>query len=130
MRILAIAFSGLQTARTRLAAAAENTVHILDRGPKEKVFHARSVTAAPAAGGGVVAHVGERNPAVVPLPDPGAPAGTETFAPNVDPAVEAVEMIRARAAFAAAARLVRAEDERQRHLLDILEDGGRSPPAR
>lgn len=124
MRILAIALSGLQAARTRLAVAAENTVHLIDRGAKDTVFKARSVSTTPAAGGGVVAQVVARNPAVVPLPDPDSPARTQTFAPNVEPAVEAVEIIRARAAFAAAARLVRAEDERHRSLIDILDAGG------
>ncbi len=123
MRILAMALGGLAAARERLAVAAENTVHMLDRGPKDRVFHARTVITAVTADGGVVARIRERRPAVVPLPDFDGTGTARLFAPNVEPAVEAVEMIRARTAFAAAARLVAAESERRRHLIDILDTG-------
>ncbi len=126
MRILAIAVSGMTAARQRLTVAAENTVHMLDRGPPDQVFRARMVTTKATAGGGVSVAINERRPAVLPVPNPDSTGGVSLFAPNVDPVVEAVEMIRARTAFAAAARLVSVESERSHRLLDILdtEDGG------
>ncbi len=125
MRILTIAVSGMTAARQRLNVAAENTVHILDRGPRDQVFRAKTVITAASAGGGVSVRVGERQPAILPVASLDATGPTPLFTPNVDPAREAVEMIRARAAFAAAARLVSAESERSHRLLTILdtEDG-------
>ncbi len=124
MRILAIAVSGMTAARQRLSVAAENIVHMLDRAPRDQVFRARTATTTTAAGGGVSVRIGERQPAILPVANPDAIGATSLFAPNVDPAVEAVETIRARVAFAAAARLVSVDVERGRRLLDILDTEG------
>ncbi|RMF75436.1 MAG: hypothetical protein D6740_00810 [Alphaproteobacteria bacterium] len=96
---------------------------MLDRGPKDRVFHARTAVTTATPDGGVRVRVTERRPAVLPVAEPADSGAEPLFAPNVEPVHEAVEMIRARAAFAAAARLISAESERGDRLLDILDDG-------
>jgi flagellar basal-body rod protein FlgC len=144
MNTLSIATSGLSAASLRLDVAANNIANVLTTGP----LPATSGSGAPAGGaagssnnsnlpavylplqvnqadqssGGTVATVSAVSPGFVAQSDPGAWFANQdglVAAPNVDLASEFVQLLTAKYAFAANAKVVQSFADTTRSLLDI-----------
>lgn len=144
MNTLSIATSGLSAASLRLDVAANNIANALTTGP----LPATSGSGAPGGGagsssnnsnlpavyvplqvnqvdqssGGTVATVSAVSPGFVAQSDPGAPFANQdglVAAPNVDLASEFVQLLTAKYAFAANAKVVQTYANMTRSLLDI-----------
>jgi flagellar basal-body rod protein FlgC len=130
--ILAIAASGMAAASLRLEVSASNIANMSDTGPLPGA-NAPNAAGYPAAyapkrldqidvAGGTAAGVTTVAPSYVPSYDPGAPYADKNgmvAAPNVDLGNEIVQQITARYAFALNAKVMQADSEMMRALLDI-----------
>ena len=143
MSTLSIATSGLSAAGLRLNVAASNIANVLTTGPLPTggsqasdggagsssnnsnlpaVYVPLQVNQADQPGGGTIATVSAVSPGFVPQSDPGAPFANQdglVAAPNVDLASEFVQLLTAKYAFAANAKVVQTYYDTTKSLLDI-----------
>ncbi len=144
MSTLSIATSGLSAASLRLDVAASNIANSQTTGPLPAtdgsgapgggatsagntsnlptVYTPLQVNQADQSGGGTVATVSAVSPAFVAQSDPGAWYANQdglVAAPNVDLASEFVQLLTAKYAFAANAKVVQSYANTTRSLLDI-----------
>ena len=144
MSTLSIATSGLSAASLRLNVAASNIANVLTTGPLPTtggseasgggagsssnnlnlpaVYVPLQVNQVDQPGGGTIATVSAVSPGFVPQSDPGAPFANEdglVAAPNVDLASEFVQLLTAKYAFAANAKVVQTYYDTTKSLLDI-----------
>jgi flagellar basal-body rod protein FlgC len=144
MSTLSIATSGLSAAGLRLNVAASNIANALDTGPLPAssgsgtsgssaggssagsnlpaVYVPLQVNQADQSGGGTVATVSAASPGFVAQSDPGASYANQdglVAAPNVDLASEFVQLITAKYAFAANAKVVQSYYNTTKSLLDV-----------
>ena len=143
MSTLSIATSGLSAASLRLNVAASNIANVLTTGPLPTggsqasdggagsssnnsnlpaVYVPLQVNQADQPGGGTIATVSAVSPGFVPQSDPGAPFANQdglVAAPNVDLASEFVQLLTAKYAFAANAKVVQTYYDTTKSLLDI-----------
>ena len=144
MSTLSIATSGLSAASLRLNVAASNIANVLTTGPLPAaggsgasdsgagsssnnsnlpaVYVSLQVNQADQPGGGTNATVSAVSPGFVPQSDPGSPFANQdglVAAPNVDLANEFVQLITAKYAFAANAKVVQTYYDTTKSLLDI-----------
>jgi flagellar basal-body rod protein FlgC len=130
-RALAIAASGMAAASLRLEVSASNVANMSTTGPLPDAS-ASNTTGVPAyvplrvdqidVAGGTAARVTTVSPSYVPMYDPRAPYADKNgmiAAPNVDLANEFVQQITAVYTFAANAKVMQAESQMMRALLDI-----------
>lgn len=145
MSTLSIATSGLSAASLRLDVAASNIANALTTGPLPAagasgnpgggadsssnnsnlpaVYTPLQVNQADQSGGGTVATVSAVSPGFVAQSDPGAWYANQdglVAAPNVDLASEFVQLLTAKYAFAANAKVVQSYATTSRSLLDII----------
>jgi flagellar basal-body rod protein FlgC len=134
--VTGIAVTAMDSASRRLAAAASNIANAYTSGrkpatpPSEPIpgqgagrpYQAiDAVSVSLGAPGGVRSDYIPRTPSYVLAADPDSPDADEkglVAAPNVDDAAEIVSTIEARTAYATAVKVVQAEDEMTRRLLD------------
>jgi flagellar basal-body rod protein FlgC len=132
---VSIAVSGMQAARARLQASAANVANIASTGAvpgsgsstAKSVYQPVSVNQyANAAGnqpGGVAFTVSRNAGGYVQTYDPTSPdansAGMVAM-PNIDLAAEMINVIDAKAEYAASAKIVRAADDMQKAAIDLL----------
>jgi flagellar basal-body rod protein FlgC len=128
----AIAASGMAAAARRPEVSASNVANMSTTGPMPDA-NASNTTGFPSAyvplrvdqvdvAGGTAARVTTVSPSYVPTYDPAAPYADKNgivAAPNVDLANEAVQQITALYAFAANAKVMQAQSQMMRTLLDI-----------
>jgi flagellar basal-body rod protein FlgC len=144
MNTLSIATSGLSAASLRLDVAASNIANALTTGPLPatsgsgtpsggadsssnganlpSVYIPLQVNQADQSGGGTVATASAVSPGFVAQSDPGAWFANQdglVAAPNVDLASEFVQLLTAKYAFAANAKVVQSYANTTRSLLDI-----------
>jgi flagellar basal-body rod protein FlgC len=144
MNTLSIATSGLSAASLRLDVAANNIANVLTTGPLPAtsgsgapggsagsssnnpnlpaVYVPLQVNQADQSSGGTVATVSAVSPGFVAQSDPGAWFANQdglVAAPNVDLASEFVQLLTAKYAFAANAKVVQSYANTTRSLLDI-----------
>jgi flagellar basal-body rod protein FlgC len=144
MSTLSIATSGLSAASLRLNVAASNIANVLTTGPLPAtggsgassggagpssnssnlpaVYVPLQVNQADQSGGGTVATVSAVSPGFVAQYDPSAPYANQdglVAAPNVDLASEFVQLLTAKYAFAANAKVVQTYYDTTKSLLDI-----------
>ena len=142
MSTLSIATSGLSAASLRLDVAANNIANVLTTGPLPAtsgsgaptggsssnntnlpaVYVPLQVNQAAQSSGGTVATVSAVSPGFVAQSDPGAWFANQdglVAAPNVDLASQFVQLLTAKYAFAANAKVVQSYADTTRSLLDI-----------
>lgn len=127
---MAIAASGMTAATTWVDAAASNIVNMRSSGPVPAtppsqplppgsgVYQAVTVQQTAQPGGGVSASFAPVLPSYLVAFDPGSQAATAE--PNVDLATQFVSMIEARAAFGASIAALKAADNTQKSLLNLI----------
>jgi flagellar basal-body rod protein FlgC len=144
MSTLSIATSGLSAASLRLDVAASNIANVLDTGPVPAtggsgtsgggagssssnsnlpaVYAPVQVNQTDQSGGGTIATVSAASPAFVLQSDPNSPYANQdglVAAPNVDLASQFVQVLTAKYAFAANAKVVQTYAGMTKSLLDI-----------
>lgn len=130
MSVSSIALSGMQAAAARLGASASNVANMEVRGAvpdaapddAKQVYRPVSVQAWAAPGGGVVTTLVRTEPGWTAAYDPDAPyadAGGMVAAPAVDLGFETADQIGAMAQFTANLKVLQADAEMQRRVLDL-----------
>jgi flagellar basal-body rod protein FlgC len=144
MSTLSIATSGLSAASSRLNVAASNIANVLTTGALPATGGAGASSSASGSSnlpavyvplqvnqvaqsggstqGGTVATVSTVSPGFVAQSDPDAPFANQdglVAAPDVDPAGEFAQMVTAKYAFAANAKVIQAASDMTKSLLDI-----------
>lgn len=132
---VSIAVSGMQAARARLQASAANVANIASTGAvpgsgsstAKSVYQPASVNqyADPAGNqpGGVAFTVSRNAGGYVQTYDPTSPDANSSgmvAMPNIDLAAEMINVIDAKAEYAASAKIVRAADDMQKAAIDLL----------
>ncbi len=127
-----IALSGLRAATLRLQVSANNVANAYSAGPLPgspgsgsypDAYVPERINQVDQAGGGVRAMVGAVSPATVTVSDPSAPYADSNgmvAMPNVDFTSEIVQQLMARVAFAANAKVLKADAQMTSSLFDIM----------
>jgi flagellar basal-body rod protein FlgC len=130
--VLSIATSGMLAASRRVEVSASNVANELTTGPLPTATGPAAASHPPAyvpqrldqvavAGGGTATTIQAVSPSSVPLYQPNLPYADSNgmvAAPNVDPANEVAQQLIANYSFAMNARVVRADEEMTKTLLD------------
>ncbi len=125
-----ISISSLKTNAVRAGVAANNIANMgsggaVNPGPRDRTpYTPQDVVAIADPLGGVQARVINRDPATVRVYDPGSvDANAEGLValPNIDLATESVNMMTARAAYAASAAVIRVAGDMQDDLLSMVD---------
>lgn len=111
--ILSLAVSGLNAAQKRFAVRAENIVNVNTPGYRAKTPHQIDTGHGPAV-------IVSSPQAETPLPHPNSTDSVDLLGNDVDLAEEFVDIIRTKHAFAASAKVIKAQDELVQGFLDIF----------
>jgi len=131
--ISTIALSGMNAAARRLEVSASNVANVLSTGAvpnadgtvpagAPKAYAPLELVQTASAGGGTQTTVTTAKPATTAVFDPQAPFANKdglVAAPNVDLAQEMISQLVAKYSFAANARVVKADDEMAKTLIDM-----------
>jgi flagellar basal-body rod protein FlgC len=131
--ISTIALSGMNAAARRLDVSASNVANAMSAGAlpnadgtvppgAPKAYSPLELVQTASAGGGTQTTVTTARPATTTVSDPQAPFANQdglVAAPNVDLAQEMVSQLVAKYSFAANARVMKADDEMAKTLLDM-----------
>ena len=127
---ISISISSLKTNAVRAGVAANNIANMgsggaVTPGPRDRTpYTPQDVVAIADPLGGVQARVVDRDPATVRVYDPGsvdANADGLVALPNVDLATESVNLMTARAAYAASAAVIRVAGDMRDDLLSMVD---------